>query len=289
MERTVLLAAATWVGGVGAWAVGCGYALATQGGYSSPTQQQQRWSPVAPEMNLDSDTPSPSPPPSVEAELVDMTSLPDAPLPLDGAPRQDGPSLTSAAPPELGGVGVMDDDEESSLTDSDDSMELRMPDDPGSGMLTESQRRRLAPIKSLKRTRRSRKLRVAGADEKNFVPLVRGARPTTEEAVVAAYQAADETITVQRERGEDYWVDPDMLKVELEAKDAVDKSREKFKKTKGAFTEEKLRKEIVAPYKNNIIGAIVVGIGVISVFFAAFPGLLELNEPPSIASFPDSL
>ena len=27
MERTVLLAAATWVGGVGAWAVGCGYAL----------------------------------------------------------------------------------------------------------------------------------------------------------------------------------------------------------------------------------------------------------------------
>ena len=35
MERTVLIGALTWVGGVGAWAVGAGYALA-QGRDSSP-------------------------------------------------------------------------------------------------------------------------------------------------------------------------------------------------------------------------------------------------------------
>ena len=53
--------------------------------------------------------------------------------------------------------------------------------------------------------------------------------------------------------------------------------------------EGRLKKEIVAPYKNNVIVYITVGIGIAAVVFAAFPGLLELNEPPSIASFPDTL
>ena len=50
-----------------------------------------------------------------------------------------------------------------------------------------------------------------------------------------------------------------------------------------------LRAEIAAPYKNNVIGGIVLGVGVLAVVFAQFPQLLELNAPGSIASFPAEL
>lgn len=288
MERTVLLAAATWVGGVGAWAVGAGYALATHRAHAtaSSQQQQRRWSPIAPEMNLDESSPSPPP---VEAELVDVSTMPQAPLALDDVPRSDGPSLASAAVPELSEGSEYDeyDDEiEGSLMqqESTQSLELRMPKAPDEALLTESQRRRLAPVKSLKRTRRSRKIRKTGEGEKNFVPLVQGARATTEDALVAAYEVADATIEEQRERGEDYWLDPDMLQSEQASQDRVDKSREKFLQSKESFGEEKLRQEIAAPYKNNLIVIITVGIGAAAVVFSAFPNLLEL--PTSITNFP---
>ena len=145
----------------------------------------------------------------------------------------------------------------------------------------------LAPIKPLRRERRSRKIRDTGPKEDKFVPLVRGARPTQGEAILAAYNG--ETLDAKREQGEDYWVDPGLLKEELDAKELVESRRKKFKTKEEAFAEERLRQEIAAPYKNNLIGKIVVGVGIAAVLFAAFPNLLELKEAPSIASFPDTL
>ena len=137
------------------------------------------------------------------------------------------------------------------------------------------------------RLRRSRKLRTAASDERNFVPLVKGARATTEESILNAYSG--NSIDAKREQGEDYWVDPKTLEAQIRAKEAVSKRREEFKTRENAFVEDRLRKEIAAPYKNNLISVIVVGIGLIGALFAAFPGLLELNEPASIASFPSEL
>ena len=48
-----------------------------------------------------------------------------------------------------------------------------------------------------------------------------------------------------------------------------------------------LKQEIVSPYKNNVIGYVVLGIGAIAVFFAQFPELLENNV--ALIQFPDSL
>jgi len=192
-------------------------------------------------------------------------------------------------------AGVLDDDpvddDEPDLTTvplnelGETALELRPPD--ASALLTESQRRRLAPIKPLRRERRSRKIRTAGPKDDKFVPLVKGARPTQSEAILNAYTG--ETLDVKREQGEDYWVDPIALQEEMDAREAVQERRKQFKLREKSFGEGRLREEITAPYKNNVIGLIVVGIGVAAVFFAAFPDLLELNEPPSIASFPDTL
>jgi hypothetical protein len=62
-----------------------------------------------------------------------------------------------------------------------------------------------------------------------------------------------------------------------------------YKLKKDAYAPDKLKQELVAPYKNNVIGFIVIGIGVIAIVFAAFPSLLEENLASSVASFPDSL
>ena len=47
--------------------------------------------------------------------------------------------------------------------------------------------------------------------------------------------------------------------------------------------------QLSAPYKNNLIGLIVLGVGALGVTFALFPGLLESNVATSVASFPDAL
>ena len=44
------------------------------------------------------------------------------------------------------------------------------------------------------------------------MPLVKGARATTEESILNAYSG--DSIDVKREQGEDYWVDPSLLRVE---------------------------------------------------------------------------
>jgi hypothetical protein len=305
MERAVLLGMATWVGGVGAWAVGAGYALA-QGHASARGRDNFRDSPtarLAPQMQMSEDDSARPVEPPVEVEVIDESSLTKPPLPLDAKGDTSPPAnmrLASIPEERLGTAAAgseLDEDDEFNGEDYEEglaayspSLELRRPDDPAnSALLTDSQRRRLAPIKSLRRKRRSRKLRIAGADEDGFVPLVKGARATTDDSIVAASQASGESLDVQRERGEDYWVDPALLQAEFDEKERVKSRRARFKRKEKAFAEAKLREEIVAPYKNNVIGTIVLGIGVAAVVFAAFPNLLELNEPSSIASFPDSL
>ena len=96
-------------------------------------------------------------------------------------------------------------------------------------------------------------------------------------------------IEAKREQGEDYWVDPDLVQTE-QSREAKKKTiREEFVNNKDNYSEQKLKQEIVAPYKNNLIGVVTVSIGVAAVIFSMFPSLLELNAPLSIASFPESL
>ena len=309
MERYALVGALTWVGGVGAWAVGAGYAIASsRGGQQSSSSSSYapsrgggrtvRW---APEMVLDDDGTTP---PSVEVASLD--SLPAPPQPLgaalpDGsaAPTADGARELRSADEAVADLEAADAELEEAIEDLESRQEIRAaqagglqlkrPDssqDAGA-LLTESQRRRLAPIKSLKRVRRSRKIRGPAAEEKNFVPLVKGARATTEESILNAYSG--DSIDVKREQGEDYWVDPSLLRVEQSEQEQREARVKKFKKLDNAFKEEKLRQEIVAPYKNKTIVFITVGIGIAAFIFAAFPNLLELSAPDSIASFPDTL
>lgn len=311
------LAALTWVGGVGAWGVGVGYALgAARDRIGAPP-------PRGPRMAINGeDGDAPTPP----VETIDVDSLPAPPLPLD-APEAggDGRRMRSAAPDAMPTFDSLDDmdafllrqearmQERPSLDtiseeDSDDpdvspmassrsqspvatraaaasEIQLRPPD--ASALLSESQRRRLAPIKPLKRERRSRKIRAPVIQDEKFVPLVPGARQSQEEVILNAYNG--ETLDVKREQGEDFWVDPELVQEQVRNKEKKARRLEKFKTSEESFGQERLKKEIAAPYKNNVIGVIVVGVGVVSVLFALFPGLLELSEPPSIASFPLNL
>ena len=117
-----------------------------------------------------------------------------------------------------------------------------------SDLLTESQRRRLAPVNQLRRKRRSRKLRVIGADtDQKFVPLVAGARTSVEDSIMASYSAA--SLEVARERGEDYWVDPALLRREAAEQEAAvaaaELRRARFKRvSETQISEEKLRSEV---------------------------------------------
>lgn len=320
MERAVWLAAATWVGGVGAWGVGVGYALAR----GADNSQQQTTRPASPlsrgrPIRLDGgDDDAPTPPP----EVVTIDSLPAPPLPLD-APVSEGASSRSASFDSSRTFDSLDEMEEFLLrqeaklaaaaqsdadTDDEDGyvlgpeslgtpraesvtqraessgfdLDLVPPD--ASALLTESQRRRLAPIKPLKRERRSRKIRITKPSEETFVPLVKGARATQDEAILNAYN--DEGL--KREQGEDYWVDPKQLENEIKAREASNKRRELYKAREKPFLEDRLKKEIAAPYKNNLISLIVVGVGVLGALFVAFPGLFELNEISS-SRFPSEL
>ena len=233
MERAVWLAAATWMGGVGAWGVGVGYALgrARDGGEQAPSGACPPS--ASARMQLGGDDEPPTPP----VEVLDVNDLPTPPLPLD-APVSQGARARSASP-DIIDVDDLDDDSfmrradeqqsrSGSLSDSDvevgtdsdsevflvgaeRSRDLARPRSdlaaapPDiSSLLTESQRRRLAPIQPLQRKRRSRKIRREEQEEETFIPLVRGARATQDEAILNAYNG--ETLETKREQGEDYWV-----------------------------------------------------------------------------------
>ena len=152
--------------------------------------------------------------------------------------------------------------------------ELRRPED-ASSLLTESERNRIAPVNALKRKRRSRKIRTYEVPEDKLLPLVAGAKVSVKESIMAAY-AGDKLADRQR-AGEDYYVDPALLQKEVAQKRAAASRRKLFKRRETAYAPEKLRKEITAPYRNNVISYIVVGIAIAGVTFALFPELLEEN------------
>lgn len=78
--------------------------------------------------------------------------------------------------------------------------------------------------------------------------------------------------------GEDYWMDDKDLQksLEREQKFANRKSME------GEITQEKLKQEIAAPYKQNWIGFISVGIIVLVVIGSQFPEVLQIPLIPNV-------
>merc|ERR1719174_1834036 len=77
---------------------------------------------------------------------------------------------------------------------------------------------------------------------------------------------------ISTERGEDYWVDP----VEMEKANEREEAIKNRKAMEGEISKEKLKSEIVAPYKENWIGIFSVFIFAITVIVISFPELVEL-------------
>ena len=73
------------------------------------------------------------------------------------------------------------------------------------------------------------------------------------------------------ESGQDYWIDETELRKVQERERAL-KNR---KLSVGEMPREKLRTEVVAPYKQNWIGLFSVGIGILAVIVSQFPELLQ--------------
>mmetsp|Transcript_69 Transcript_69/g.127 ORF Transcript_69/g.127 Transcript_69/m.127 type:complete len:179 (-) Transcript_69:179-715(-) len=81
------------------------------------------------------------------------------------------------------------------------------------------------------------------------------------------------------EAGEDYWIDEKEFLKYSQRQEAI-KNR---KASEGEISKEKLQQEVVAPYKQNWIGLLSVGIIVLAVIAKEFPDLL--NSP--IIPIPD--
>lgn len=251
MERNLLIAMGFWVSGAGAWVVGAGYILAPR--MASYVRPRLGWSP-------------------------DMQELPRSPD-MIATVEDPGESESTLATTEI----VGDSESLQRLTNIEPRpLQLIEPID-GSALLTDSQRRRLAPVNQLKRKRRSRKVRIAGGgSSEKFIPLVEGARQSVDEAIIASY--AGETLTERQLSGEDYFVDPTLYMEEITRERQAMTRRKKFTRKPDAFAEQRLRNEIAAPYKSNLIGIVVLGVGAIVVIFSLFPHLLENDV--SVASFP---
>ena len=82
--------------------------------------------------------------------------------------------------------------------------------------------------------------------------------------------------------GEDYWIDEKDLRESQEREKAV-KNR---KAMEGEISQEKLKDEIVAPYKQNWIGIISVSIVVLAFLGTQFP---DIFQPVMIPNVPDTL
>lgn len=123
--------------------------------------------------------------------------------------------------------------------------EAKPPNDP-SELRTESQRRRNAPLKPMRRRRR-RARDEGGLDWEAMesVPLV------------------GDLGGAAKESGEDYWID---------VPDAVDVSVKKPRKEIGEGLKEKLKEEVVSPYKNNWISWAFVIVGVLAVLWSVLGG-----------------
>lgn len=224
MERTLILGLGLWVGGAGAWALSAGLAL-------------------APRLRL----------PWARA------GRPDSPRglqPLDMIAGEDDAesSRSRSCSPSRSPQPVAMEEQECAEDDDNCVMvgetPLYRPED-ASDMLSDSQRRRLAPVNQLRRKRRSRKVRVAsdGSGEK-FVPLVAGARPSEAESILRSF--AGEDLQESQRQGEDYWIDPELLQESNQAEAQRESRRDSMMRREANATQiapERLREEIVAPYK----------------------------------------
>jgi len=83
----------------------------------------------------------------------------------------------------------------------------------------------------------------------------------------------------RKEAGEDFWIDPKELQRENERRQAIANRIA----SEGEMPQEKLRSEVVAPYKQNWIGIISAFFVVLAIIAKSFPQAFEL---PSIG-FPD--
>ena len=77
------------------------------------------------------------------------------------------------------------------------------------------------------------------------------------------------------EKGLDYWIDDNDLQQFEKAKRIAYKNRIKSMEVGGSISKEKLKEEVVAPYKQNWIGLFSVVIVVLSVIGRQFPELLQ--------------
>ena len=75
----------------------------------------------------------------------------------------------------------------------------------------------------------------------------------------------------------------------MEEKRKVESRVKKFKKKKDAYSTDKLKQEIVAPYKKNLTLGIIIAFGALAGLYAMMPQLFETVNIAGIASFPDAL
>jgi len=73
------------------------------------------------------------------------------------------------------------------------------------------------------------------------------------------------------EAGTDYWMDERDLQMSLKQEEAI-RNR---KALEGEIPKEKLKVEVVAPYKQNWIGYMSVGIVILATIISQFPELLQ--------------
>ncbi|KAG5175858.1 hypothetical protein JKP88DRAFT_203437 [Tribonema minus] len=144
------------------------------------------------------------------------------------------------------------------LRAAEDSNQPDQPPDV-SDFQSDSQKRRNRPLSQLKR---QRKVKQVQEPEGELRPLVKKER---------------NSMSVLQ--GEDYWID---LSLVNEDNDKPVKPTP----TEDQFKDEKLREEIVSPYKNNTILGIILGITAIIAFVQLNPGILD-SYP--IINFPEEL
>jgi len=132
--------------------------------------------------------------------------------------------------------------------------------------------------------------RVARRDLKKRTSRKRDGRSksiqTAEEAAKTAKDNSNVNIetrplvrSISVEAGQDYWID----EAELEKFSKREQAIKNRKAMEGEIPKEKLQQEVVAPYKQNWIGLLSVGIIALAFIFKEFPDLL--NSP--IIPIPD--
>lgn len=144
--------------------------------------------------------------------------------------------------------------------------QAKPPNDP-SELRTESERRRNSPPKPMRRRRRRRSsAEDLDWDRLDSVPLVRSNRATPES-------------------GEDYWVDGNVMLSDADKGASGGRGARKTVKPKpiDEGLKNKLKEEVVTPYKQNWILRVALGIALLSVLVKLFGGF----DTIPIISVPD--